>query len=70
MDGKQLRLMRAWRAMTQAELENATGIDAAIISKIEGGYVLPTPEIEAAIREALAWPDNADEAFALLETAN
>jgi len=68
--GTQVRVMRAVRGKTQIELADIIGISNKQLGWIENNRMLPTPDLAAAIREALAWPDNADEAFALLETAN
>lgn len=53
--GRKLRLLRVARGMSQIALGKLTGI------------LTPTPEWEARLRDALDWPANADEAFAILE---
>lgn len=65
--GTQIRVMRAARGMSQRELSQATGINNRDISYIETGRMLPTPELESAIKRALRWPAEAEVAFAILE---
>lgn len=62
----QLRLMRAVRGMSQKELGEHAGIPSYTIPWIETGRLVPTKEYETRIREALHWPDNADQAFSIL----
>ena len=65
--GRKLRLLRVARGMSQIALGKLTGIPDSYISAIETGKLTPTPEWEARLRDALDWPANADEAFAILE---
>ena len=64
---RQIKVMRELREVTQQELARQIGVSQAQMSNIESGYTEPTPEQIAAIKVALDWPDNADEAFAMLE---
>jgi len=64
--GKQIRTLRASRGMSQAQLAEATGIPRTDISRFETGRMIPTPDEVARIKAALSWPDNAQEAFAIL----
>ena len=66
--GDRMRLMRAFRKMSQVELERRTGIDQGVISKIEAGKVLPNDELRQRIRESLTWTEVADKAFDILAT--
>lgn len=63
----QLRVMRLVRGLSQVDLSERTGIASSYISFIETGKMIPTPEMETAIKSALRWPANADQAFAILE---
>jgi len=65
--GRQITVMRAVRGMSQKEMARVTGIPNYLISRMETGLVLPAPETDSRIREALRWPAQADEAFAILE---
>ncbi len=65
--GRRLRMMRALRGIDQKELARRTGIPNWVLSNIETSKMLPTPETEAKVRDALHWPARADEAFATLE---
>ena len=60
--GRQLRLLRTARGLTQRELAKRTGIGIghAMISQMETGKLLPGPEWLAALREALDWPAEMD----------
>lgn len=62
-----IQVMRTVRGLTQAELAAAAGLNRVIIWQIESGQVLPGPEVEASIKRALRWPDDADTVFAILE---
>lgn len=68
--GMKLRVMRLVRGLRQAEVEEKAGIPYTYLSRVESGAMLPTPEMEARIRKALDWPENADHAFAILENQN
>jgi transcriptional regulator with XRE-family HTH domain len=65
---KQMRKIRVLRDMNQEQLAQATGIDRTKLSRIESGYVTPTPAELESIKAALAWPSDAamEAAFALL----
>lgn len=63
--GVQVKTLRAVRGMSQAELAAQIGVAQALLSHIETGRVMPTPELEQRIREALDWPREADRAFAI-----
>lgn len=67
--GKQLRIMRIVRGMSQVEVEDATGIPNTRLSLLETGKSLPNVEWAAAIKAALGWPDDelAEIAFGILE---
>ena len=65
-----LRIMRAYRKVTQGQLAALVGTAGYAILWIENGRLLPTPDIEARIKAALDWPENADEAFAILTGHN
>lgn len=66
--GRTVQVMRAVRGMTQRELADAAGVNRIVVWQIESGRMLPGSEIETAVKEALHWPENADEAFAILES--
>lgn len=68
--GTQLRMMRAYRNMSQADLAERAGVIKHTISAIESGAVDPGPELAARIRDALAWPAEATAAFAMLAGGN
>lgn len=61
-----LRTMRALRDMSQQELAELLEIDRRQVSMLESGIMLPSPELEQEIREALAWPESAERAFEIL----
>jgi transcriptional regulator with XRE-family HTH domain len=65
--GRKVRVMRAARGLAQTDLAFISGVSNYYLSLIETGKMLPTEEWDAAIRLALGWPVNADEAFAILE---
>lgn len=67
--GTKLRIMRTVRDMPQTEVEKAAGLPHTTLSHIERGRYLPSPDVEARIREALDWPEPPlDEiAFGILE---
>ncbi len=68
--GTRIRVMRAARNMSQLDLAEAAGIVNRDLSYIETGRMLPSPEMETAIKSALRWPANAEVAFAILERGN
>ena len=65
--GNRIRQLRLLRGMHLADLQQATGIHATWLSRIETGRGVPTPEELEKIKAALRWPENAAEAFAILE---
>jgi len=66
--GRAVQVMRAVRGLTQAELAAAAGVNRVVIWQIESGQMLPGPEVEVAIKRALRWPADAEQAFAILES--
>jgi transcriptional regulator with XRE-family HTH domain len=64
--GRHIRIVMAARNMKQTDLSEVTGIASPIISLICNDRVSPTADQIQAIKEALAWPPNAEEAFAIL----
>lgn len=66
----QLRVMRAARGLSQIDLAQRVGIPSKYISDLETAKVLPNTDWESRIREALAWPADADTAFAILAGEN
>lgn len=65
--GRNLRIMRVvHRNLTQAELAELAMTSRVFISHIEVGKMLPSPDLEKRLREALDWGDLEDEAFAIL----
>ena len=64
--GRHIRIVMAARKMKQTELSKVTGIAPPIISLICNDKVSPTADQIQTIKEALAWPPNAEEAFAVL----
>ena len=62
-----LRIIRALRDTTQQELSDKTGIPNRDISKYECNRSRPTEDQEAALRQALEWPSQAEPAFDLLD---
>lgn len=65
--GRRMRTMRAYRKVSQAELQQRTGIQQAIISRMEAEQVTPNADWEGRIREALGWNEEVQRAFAILE---
>jgi DNA-binding Xre family transcriptional regulator len=64
--GRHIHIVMAARNMKQTDLSKVTGIAPPIISLICNDKVSPTADQVQAIKEALAWPPNAEEAFAIL----
>lgn len=64
-----IRQLRLIRGMSLNDLQEATGIHYTWLSRIETGKATPTDEELAAIKSALAWPAEAERAFAILEGA-
>jgi len=67
--GKRLKVMRLVRDITGRDLEDQLGLPYAELSPIEQNRVLPTPELEQAIREALRWTEAEDRALDMLAGA-
>lgn len=65
--GKRLKTLRAARGLSQKELAALTGIPNVLISRIETEKLLPGPEWEQKLREALGWDDLVEKAFDILE---
>lgn len=65
--GTKMRTLRIFRGMSQVDLQKLTGIDTRYISEMENDKILPNPNWEDRIREALRWPSNAEEAFSILQ---
>lgn len=64
--GHQVRVMRAIRGLTQADLADVVGCDRGILVHIEKSHLLPTDAMQDEIKAALRWPADADQAFAML----
>ena len=58
---QKLRMMRAYRGMTQQTLAEVAHIKGPLISSMETGKVLPGPEMTKVIRAALGWPQEAND---------
>ena len=65
--GHKIKLIRQARKVSQLDLAKRIGIDNSRLSLIENGHVEPSAEQLAAIKATLRWPENAAEAFAILE---
>lgn len=65
--GNRLRLMRAYRKVTQTDLEERTGIDQTVLSRIEAGAVLPNATLRKAICEALGWDEQTEKGLDMIE---
>ena len=61
-----LKTLRVVRGLTQAQLADKASTLQAVVSRIETGKKLATPELEKRLREALNWTALEDEAFAIL----
>lgn len=61
-----LKTMRAIRNLSQAELAELAETNRVFISHIEAGKMLPSPDLEKRLREALNWTELEDEAFEIL----
>lgn len=64
---QQIRLLRAWRDMTQLELSKASGIPRSVIAQLETGNITPSDYYLGKLRRALDWPKLAEQAFQILE---
>jgi len=58
--GKQLRIIREARGMSQWDLSNKTGIDRSRLSLIENGHIGLTNEQLECIKAALNWTPEID----------
>jgi len=58
-----LRMMRARCNMTQRELSARTGVERSIISRLETGEIMPSPDMDANIRATLGWNASVDAAL-------
>ena len=61
-----LKAMRTIRKLTQAQLADKAMTSQAFVSHIEGGKLLPSPDLKKRLRKALGWTELEDEAFAIL----
>ena len=68
--GKQIRIMRTARGLTQHELGTLVGCTNVTIHLIERSIKEPDADMEARIKAALGWDETTDEALALLETTS
>jgi hypothetical protein len=59
--------MRGWGQVEAAQL--LTGIDQPLLSQIERETVVPSPELQAHIREVYGWTDEVDAALDVIERA-
>ncbi len=64
---EQIRLLRALRGMTQAQLAEASGIPRPVIAELESGHITLSEYYMTKLQTALQWPKLADVAFRLLE---
>jgi len=65
--GEKLRTLRAARGLSQIELSNLAQVDSRFISLMENDKILPNPEWERRLREALGWDENAERGLEILE---
>jgi len=61
--GDKLRMLRAQKKMTQAELAQRSGIPRGDISRIEKNRLMAMAGEKKRIRKALGWTDEVDEAL-------
>ncbi len=64
--GEDLKTMRTIRQLTQAQLADKAMTSQAFVSHIETDKMLPTPELEKRLKEALNWGPIEDKAFEIL----
>jgi len=64
--GTKVRVMRAARGISQIELGSKSGVANFMLSMIETGKFLPTPEMDGAIRDALCWTERDEAALEML----
>jgi len=67
--GARMRLMRAYRKVSQEELGQRTDIIQPVLSRLESGQVLPSDTTRKQIRAVLQWGEAADRALDMLELA-
>lgn len=65
--GRNLKTMRTIRNLTQAELAELAFTSRPLISLIETGEILPSPDLKARLRKVLDWTEREDEALNLLK---
>jgi len=61
-----MRTLRVAQGLMQAELGALTGVSQRIISLIETGKLLPAPELEQRLREALQWDKAVENALDII----
>jgi len=66
--GKQIKIMRTARNLSQGKLAEKIGMAQVTLSYIENDHVAPTAERMELIKAVLSWPpdDQAEAAFAIL----
>lgn len=64
-----LRMMRARMNMSQRELSDETQVERSILSRLETGDILPSPDMDRRIRAALGWTPQVDAALDALAEA-
>ncbi len=64
--GEALRTLRGTRNLTQAQLAAKALTSRVFISYLETGLLLPTPDLEKRLRDALNWTELEDQAFKIL----
>ncbi len=62
-----MRLLRAYRDLTQEQLGQRLELSQKTISLLESGLVLPSAPLQETIRAALNWTATVDRAFQILE---
>jgi len=58
MTGKELATARRLSGKSQSEVAAEVGIPRSELSRLEGGYILPTPELEQRLKVAVNWDDS------------
>ena len=61
-----LKTMRTVRKLTQEQLADKAMTSPAFISHLETGKMLPTPDLEKRLKEALGWGELEEKAFEIL----
>ena len=64
---RKIKALRVLRGMTQLELAKAASLARSTLSAFEAGIARPSPAALRMIKDALEWPEDADQAFAILE---